>query len=113
MYAESLKRKCTDNVEDYFGICVSAVVTCGDKKRRICHNRILEYSTDSIWEDVFLDLTIFCCIPNVYIMMQKKKKKPTYLPTSKIGGQVRGNRNIFNCGLIFTCFCGRNLIDII
>ena len=28
-----------------------------------------------------------------------KKKKPTYLPTAKIVGQVRGNRNIFNCGL--------------
>jgi hypothetical protein len=28
-----------------------------------------------------------------------KKKKPTYLPTSKIVGRVRGNRNIFNCGL--------------
>ena len=27
-----------------------------------------------------------------------KKKKPTYLPTSKIVGRVRGNRNIFNCG---------------
>ena len=27
------------------------------------------------------------------------KKKPTYLPTSKIVGRVRGNRNIFNCGL--------------
>jgi hypothetical protein len=28
------------------------------------------------------------------------KKKPTYLPTSKIVGRVRGNRNIFNCGLM-------------
>jgi hypothetical protein len=33
-------------------------------------------------------------------VVKKEKKKPTYLPTSKIVGQVRGNRNIFNCGLI-------------
>jgi hypothetical protein len=32
-------------------------VTFGDEKRRICHNRILEYSTvNSTWEDVYLDL---------------------------------------------------------
>jgi hypothetical protein len=28
----------------------------------------------------------------------RQKKKPTYLPTSKIVGRVGGNRNIFNCG---------------
>ena len=33
-------------------------------------------------------------------VVKKKKKKPTYLLTSKIVGRVRGNRNIFNCGLI-------------
>jgi hypothetical protein len=34
-----------------------------------------------------------------HIFVVKKKKKPTYPPTAKIVGQVRGNRNIFNCGL--------------
>ena len=33
--------------------------------------------------------------------LSSKKKIPTYLPTSKIVGGVRGNRNIFNCGLTF------------
>ena len=41
-----------------------------------------------------------------HIFVVKKKKKPTYLPTSKIVGRVRGNRNIFNCGLI-----GHDFID--
>ena len=31
--------------------------------------------------------------------LSSNKKNPTYLPTSKIVGPVRGNRNIFNCGL--------------
>ena len=34
-------------------------------------------------------------------LCRQKTKKPTYLPTSKIVGRVRGNRNIFNCGLTF------------
>jgi hypothetical protein len=29
---------------------------------------------------------------------QYRKNSTTYLPTSKIVGPVRGNRNIFNCG---------------
>ena len=33
-----------------------------------------------------------------HIFVVKEKEKPTYLPTSKIVGRVRGNRNIFNCG---------------
>jgi hypothetical protein len=33
-----------------------------------------------------------------HIFVVKKKRIPTYLPTSKIVGRVRGNRNIFNCG---------------
>ena len=38
-----------------------------------------------------------------------KKKKTTYLPTSKIVGRVKGNRNIFNCGLInFGSWTGHN-----
>ena len=44
----------------------------------------------------------------------KNKKKPTYLPTSKIVGRVRGNRNIFNCGLIWiliTPFSNSSCID--
>ena len=51
----NVRRKCTYNIEDCFGIRVSAVVTCGDKKEGY-FNRILEYSTDSTWEDVYLDL---------------------------------------------------------
>ena len=41
-------------------------------------------------------------------LCRQKKKKPTYiyLPTSKIVGRVRGNRNIFNCGLIHLCLPG-------
>ena len=34
------------------------------------------------------------------------KKKSPYLPTSKIVGRVRGNRNIFNYGLMATSFSG-------
>jgi hypothetical protein len=40
-----------------------------------------------------------------YFCRQKKKAYlPTYLPTSKIVGRVRGNRNIFNCGLKISIF---------
>ena len=38
-----------------------------------------------------------------HIFVVKERKNPTYLPTSKIVGRVRGNRNIFNCGLRPTC----------
>jgi hypothetical protein len=34
-------------------------------------------------------------------VVKKRKSLPTYLPTSKIVSWVRGNRNIFNCGLGF------------
>ena len=34
-------------------------------------------------------------------VVKEKKSLPTYLPTSKIVGRVRGNRNIFNCGLTY------------
>ena len=37
-----------------------------------------------------------------HIFVVKKKKKPTYPLTSKIVGPVRGNRNIFNCGLVLS-----------
>jgi hypothetical protein len=40
----------------------------------------------------------FCITEHIFVV--KKKKKPTYLPTSKIVGGVRRNRNIFNCGLL-------------
>ena len=36
-------------------------------------------------------------LPSTSFVVQKKK--PTYLPTFKIVGRGRGNRNIFNCGL--------------
>ena len=40
-------------------------------------------------------------LPSTSLSSKKKKPTylPTYLPTSKIVGRVRGNRNIFNCGL--------------
>jgi hypothetical protein len=55
------------------------------------------------WKFCILD--VFCQKIDIFALLStslssKKKKKPTYLPTSKLVGGVSGNRNIFNCGLL-------------
>ena len=55
----------------------------------------------------FRILDSFCQKINIFALSStslSSKKKPTYLPTSKIVGRVRGNRNIFNCGLIYLMY---------
>ena len=46
------KRKYED-----FIICVSVIAKCGKSNKKICNNRILEYSTECTWDDVYHDIT--------------------------------------------------------
>ncbi|KAL3873497.1 hypothetical protein ACJMK2_036606 [Sinanodonta woodiana] len=42
---------------EYFIICVSVIAKCGKSNKKICNNRILEYSTECTWDDVYHDIT--------------------------------------------------------
>ncbi|KAL3865743.1 hypothetical protein ACJMK2_043103 [Sinanodonta woodiana] len=42
--------------EEDFIICVSVIAKCGKSNKKICNNRILEYSTECTWDDVYHDI---------------------------------------------------------
>ncbi|KAL3862195.1 hypothetical protein ACJMK2_008182 [Sinanodonta woodiana] len=43
--------------EEDFIICVSKITKCGKSNKKICNNRMLEYSTECTWDDVYHDIT--------------------------------------------------------